>query len=212
MVPLGYWLWLDRYKGSHELTILVLSVPIIFSYVIPALGMNWLEIWEFDTRFKIGRIRPHHGFLFGSATSLFALLCLPYPWEGSASLEAFRAGIVLGSVIAFWNWLYDLHAIRVGFIRVYNRPHFEGKGPEAIATDYAPVLFGTFGFCYGAFIRIAEACLIRGAPHPGAWVLWGIGLLVSLVVPVLAAITHGLIMNGETGLRTYKHRLRADPE
>jgi hypothetical protein len=30
-----------------------------------------------STRFRVGRFRPHHGFVFGAATSLFGLLCVP---------------------------------------------------------------------------------------------------------------------------------------
>jgi len=85
LFPLCYWLWLKRYDYDHRTTLLVLSLPIVFSYVIPGLGTNWLKIWEFNTRWKLGRFRPHHGFLFGTATALFALLCLRFPPEDYGS-------------------------------------------------------------------------------------------------------------------------------
>ena len=87
LFPLSYWLWLQRFDGRHALTGLALSVPVVFGYVVPALGTNWLGLWEINTRLRLGRFRPHHGFVFGTGSSLLALACLPRlagppgPWE-----------------------------------------------------------------------------------------------------------------------------------
>src|SRR5262245_55310873 len=159
LTPLAYWLWLEWHRGDHRLAILTLSMPVVFAYVIPAVGTNWLRLWEFNTKWRLGRFRPHHGFVFGPAAALIAFLCLEPAASGSAATQVLRASLVVGSALAFWNWLYDTHAIGAGFIIVYNRPHHEGRGPEAIAADYAPVLFGLFGACYGASIRIAQIIL-----------------------------------------------------
>ncbi|MBI4867134.1 MAG: hypothetical protein HY816_09295 [Candidatus Wallbacteria bacterium] len=203
MFPLAYWLFLRRYNGNHPMTLFALSVPITFSYVVPALGMNWLRIWAMRTRFRIVRIRPHHGFLFGSAASLFALLCLP-PLAAPAGLaEAMRAGFVLGTVIGFWNWLYDIHAIRVGFLQVYNRPFAEGRGPEAIAGDYAPVFFGTFGFAYGIALRVAESDLLLLGHSDHFWPLLAVSTGLVLAAPGLAYVAQSYVLRGESGLRSY---------
>ena len=44
LFPLSYWLWHSRYGGDHRLTLFALALPIVFSYVVPALGTNWLRI------------------------------------------------------------------------------------------------------------------------------------------------------------------------
>jgi hypothetical protein len=204
LFPLAYWLWWMRYDYDHAQTLFSLSIPIVFSYIVPALGTNWLKIWEFNTHFKLGRFRPQHGFLFGTATSLFGLLCLGYPPPPFDGWELLRAGFIMASVLAFWNWLYDIHALRVGFLLVYNRAYAEQRGPEAIATEYCPIFFGSFGFFYGVAIRIGEYLLAEPA---NAYLYWP--LLVACHVgvilgPVAAYIVHSLITRGDTGLRSYQ--------
>ena len=65
VLPLAYWLWLERMQGEHRLALLVLAIPVVYAYVVPAVGTNVLRVWEFNTRLKLGRFRPHHGFVFG---------------------------------------------------------------------------------------------------------------------------------------------------
>lgn len=195
LFPLSYTLWLRQAEGDYRLVWLMLSVPVVFAYIVPALGVNWLGLWEFNTRLRLGKFRPQHGFVFGAATSLIALLCLGAPPADFSPLEFIRAGFILGSVLAWWNWLYDMVAIKTGFIVVYNRPYAENRGPEAIAADYAPVLFGAFGLCYGLTIRLSQYYLLElgdwdyyrviidrrqcvGIDHPGAGVC-------ALLVPAI---------------------------
>jgi len=204
LFPLSYWLWWRRYDYDHRLVLFALSIPIVFSYVVPALGTNWLRIWEFNTRLRIGRFRPQHGFLFGTATSLFGLLCLGYPAPNLDAWEMLRAGFVMASVLAFWNWLYDVHALRVGFLVVYNRAYSESRGPEAIATEYCPVFFGTFGFCYGIAIRAGEYYLAELGRFDLFWPLLLLCHFIVLLCPVLAYIALSLATSGRTGLRTYE--------
>src|SRR5688500_12680593 len=122
LFPAGYYLWLGRLENDHRAVLLTLWMPVLFAYISPRIGTNCLKLWEFHTRWRLGRFRPHHGFVFGTATSLFALLCLGEPPSRLVPLEVARAGFILGSVLAFWNWLYDVAAIRAGFITVYNLP------------------------------------------------------------------------------------------
>jgi hypothetical protein len=204
LFPLAYWLWNVRYSHDHRLTLFALSIPIVFSYVVPALGTNWLRIWEFNTRLRLGRFRPQHGFLFGTATSLFGLLCLGYPPRAFDGWEFLRAGFIMASVLAFWNWLYDVHAIRVGFLRVYNRAYALNRGPEAIATEYCPVFFGSFGFCYGIAIRAGEYYLAASGRPELFWPLLTVCLLAVLALPVLAYMGLSLITTGHAGLRSYE--------
>lgn len=203
LFPLAYWLFLCRYQ-SHTMTWFALAIPIVWSYAIPAIGMNWLRIWSMRTRIKVGKIRPHHGFMFGSASSMFALVCLDPATGEPGMLSALRAGLVLGSVVAFWNWLYDVIAIRVGFIEVFNKPWFEGQGPEAIATDYAPALFGGFGFVYGVWLRVGECWLLARGRTDLFWPLLCGALASAMVIPVVLFVAQSLWLRGEIGLRTYQ--------
>jgi len=60
LLPLAYWLWLQRCAGEHRLAALALAIPVLFAYIVPAIGTNVLRIWEFNTRLRLGRFRPHH--------------------------------------------------------------------------------------------------------------------------------------------------------
>ena len=110
----------------------------------------------------------------------------------------------MGSVLAFWNWLYDVHAIRVGFLVVYNRAYSENRGPEAIATEYCPAFFGIFGLCYGVSIRVCEYYLAELGRFDLYWPLLVACHVTVLVCPVVAFILLSLLTTGETGLRSYQ--------
>jgi hypothetical protein len=190
-LPLGYWCWWRAYDGDHLLAFAALVVPIVYAYVIPGLGTNWLRLWDFNTNLKIGRFRPHHGFVFGSATSLLALPCFipeQAPFELSGLL---RTAFLVGTVLAFWNWLYDAHALRAGFIVIRH---------EAFAMEYAPVFFGALGACYGAYLYVATYVLwTLGRVDLFWWVLLG-GIGTVLVVPVGAYVAASFVRYNASGL------------
>ncbi len=203
LFPLSYTLWLRRFDGNHPFVWLMLSMPILFAYIIPGLGTSWLKLWEFNTRLRLGKFRPHHGFVFGTATSLLALWCVAGSPPAFSALELVRSGFILGSVLAFWNWLYDMYAIKAGFIVVYNKPYADKLGPEAIAADYAPVLFGVFGLCYGMAIRLNQYYLLE----LGRWDYYGLlligGNIAGVFMPVLVFVLYSYLKNGITGLQAY---------
>jgi len=201
LLPLGYFLWLRWSHGDHRLVAMALGIPILFAYVIPGIGMNVLRLWELKIGARVGRIRPHHGFVFGTAASLLTVICLEPVASGPLALDVARAALVVGSVLAFWNWLYDIAAIRAGVIKVYNRPYEEGRGPEAVAADYAPVLFGVFGACYGASIRVGQYVLATYGPSSWFWGVVAICGVSTLAVPVLAFAFHSYLRSGDFGLR-----------
>ncbi len=203
LLPLSYVLWLNRFDGHHRLVWFALSLPILSAYVIPGIGTNWLKLWEFNTRFKLGRFRPHHGFVFGSAISLLALICVDAPAAPEVG-TILRSGFITGSVLAFWNWIYDIRAIKVGFITMYNRQHAEGRGAEAIATDYAPIFFFMFGLCYGIALHLGQYYLLQQQ----RWDLFGWLLIVCnlivLTLPVSAFVGQSYLKNGYSGLKPYQ--------
>ncbi len=205
LFPLSYLLWLQRYHGDHALVWLALSIPVVFAYVVPGLGTNWLGLWEFNTRFRIGRFRPHHGFVFGTATSLFGLACVPAAAPGFHLGDCLRAALVTGSVIGFWNWLYDTHAIKVGFIVIHNRLAAEGQPAEVVATDHAPVFFGVFGACYGVCLQLADA--LSAGSRPMVLATLGLaGNVAGVVAPVLAYVLWSYATRGESGLAVYRRK------
>jgi hypothetical protein len=203
LLPISYWLWWQRYSGDHALALMTISIPIVFAYVIPGIGTNWLRLWEVNARWRLGRFRPHHGFVFGAATSLLALLTLQYPFPPTAQ-ELWRGGFLLGSVLAFWNWLYDTHAIKAGYISVYTYKYHQGADAESIAADYAPILFGVFGCCYGMSIRGLEITFRQGPADRALWPLLLASHVACLVVPVLAYVLVSLLRTGKTGLQSYE--------
>lgn len=211
LFPTSYWLWLRRLGGHHEQVWLALSVPVVFGYVVPALGTNWLGLWEINTRLRLGRFRPHHGFVFGTAASLMALVCLPPSAARPDIVACLRAGFVLGSVLGFWNWLYDTYAIKSGFIIIHNRLTAEGHAAEVVATDHAPVLFGVFGLCYGIVLRAADLLLEPGLHGTAFWVLLIVGNLAGSILPVLAFVLVSYLRWGESGLRVYRKPMTGGP-
>jgi hypothetical protein len=212
LFPVSYMLWLRRYDGNHSLVWLALSLPVVFAYVVPGLGTNWLGLWEINTRFRVGKFRPHHGFVFGTATSLFGLLCVSESAPGFSLGEFLRAALVTGSVIGFWNWIYDIYAIRSGFIILHTRLAADGEPAEVVATAHAPVYFGVFGLCYGACLYLVDA-LSAGSIRGTYFALAVAGNVTAVVLPVLAYVAWSFATQGESGLKAYRRNGgRNEPE
>ena len=172
LTPLSFWLWHGDLIGF--------LVPILWAYIVPGIGTNLLKMWEFDTRLRLGRFRPHHGFVFGSATSMLGWAvhqCAQTPLA-SAIIMAFVLGII--------NFAYDVAALKQGILRVYNQPWSEGRSEFEIALDYAPWFFGGFGAVYGYGIVAGSFVPILAA---------------SLALPTLGYILQSLLLHGHTGLK-----------
>jgi hypothetical protein len=184
--PVGYYLWLRQFSGDHSLVILTLSLPVIWGYVIPGIGTNLLRLWGFNTCFRIGRYRPHHGIVFGTAVSLIALLCNNAISQDTNFMSIASSAFVFGSVYAFWNWLYDMYAIKSGFITLHKPEHYKDVNVEMIVTEYAPIIFGFFGICYGVFLHLMQYYLIGQSRSDLYWsfLIWG--NISVLIIPVLA--------------------------
>ncbi len=171
LTPLSFYLWFD---GRWTSVAVPWLVPILWAYIVPGIGTNALKMWEFDTRLRLGRFRPHHGFVFGSATSMlgWCVHLLPH--------YVILMPILLGII----NVAYDIKALQAGVLRVYNQPAAEGKSATFIALDYAPWFFGGFGAVYGWGL------------HKDFWLVLGL----SLIVPTTLYIFWSFIAHGHTGL------------
>ena len=73
-------------------------MPIAHAYIVPGIGTNVLRVWEFDTRLRLGRFRPHHGFVFGSATAMLVLPVIGAPAAQSDGSPTSSATGVLAAV------------------------------------------------------------------------------------------------------------------
>lgn len=204
LFPLAYWLWLGHF-GNHAFAAYCLVIPIVIAYVIPGIGTNVLGLWEINTRFRLGKFRPQHGFVFGTGTALLALPCLVHPVSAQFDWGSFvQAGFLMGTVLAFWNWVYDLAAIGSGFITVYNQPYAEGKGTEAIVADYAPVYFGAFGVVYGMAVYAGQVILLGKGLWGWYWPLLLIACALGVAAPSLGYIAFSYWRHGHNGLKAYR--------
>ena len=198
LAPLTLWLWRRECGGNPWLTALAWGLPIVYAYVVPGVGTNVLKVWEFDVSLRLGRFRPHHGFVFGSATAALA-----WAVHGAAARtwpDALRAGFVCASVLGFWNVLYDVGALKAGHLRVYNQPHADGKGPEAVALDYAPWFFAGFGAMYGFGLAAAELAAARGGFGAAQFAFaFPATLAAAIVFPVLGYRRRSLRTHGHSG-------------
>jgi hypothetical protein len=200
LTPLSLALWWHEY-GDPTQAIAVWAIPVLWAYIVPGIGTNVCKVWEFDVAWKLGRFRPHHGFVFGSATGMLAWLI---HGDVADSLgDVARYAFVLCAVLGFWNILYEVKALRIGLLKVYNQPWANGEGPEAIALDYSPWFFGGFGAAYGVFITTLEL-------YAGTWGPLGLadtlaltigGLLWCIALPVLGFMLHSMRTHGHPGTR-----------
>lgn len=201
LTPLGAWLWWRHYDGNVALAAVAVLVPIAHAYIVPAIGTNVLRVWEFDTRLRLGRFRPHHGFVFGSATAMLMLLVIGEPVAHPVAAEAIRAGVLAACVLGAVNWLYDAAAIRAGILKVYNQPWAEGRGPGSIAGDYALWFFGGFGLIQGAGLKLAEGMLLDDPDPSRAFVIGCALVAATATLPTLGYIAQSYWRHGHHGCR-----------
>lgn len=201
LTPLAAYGWWRHYDGNTHLAALAVAVPVLHAYVVPGIGTNLLKMWAFTTRLRLGRFRPHHGFVFGSATAVLALPCLGTPDAQPDLGTILASGLLVGALLLAVNWVYDALALKHGVLMVYNQPWADGAGPWAIAADYVPWFFGLFGVLYGAGMRLAESMLLV-APSVSGTLLLGAGLAaVVMIVPTLGYVAASWARHGHSGCR-----------
>jgi hypothetical protein len=208
LTPLAAWLWWRHYDGHVALAAIALAVPICYAYIVPGIGTNLLRVWEFDTRLRLGRFRPHHGFVFGSATAMLVLPAIGAPTPNPTMLDVMARGMAVAVILGVLNWVYDALAIRAGFLKVYNQPWADGRDPWSIASDYAPWFFGGFGLIYASGLKLAEAALLS-EPDATRAVAVGLAILAAtLTLPTLGYVIQSYARHGHHGCRPI---MRAEP-
>ncbi|MEW7986764.1 MAG: hypothetical protein AB2805_18495 [Candidatus Thiodiazotropha sp.] len=198
LTPLSFWLWWQEYTGNLYLLSIAWLLPILYAYIVPGIGTNVFKVWEFDTRLRLGRFRPHHGFVFGSATSMLAWLCHGDSAESLSDVVIYA--FILASVLGFWNIIYDIRAIQSGLLKVYNQPWADGKNAAAITMDYAPWFFASFGMVYGAAIGFSELWAAnRVITMPIFSAYFVCVLVISMAVPVVGYRNQSMRRHGHYG-------------
>ena len=200
LTPLAWWLWAKESNDNIQIILMAWLLPILWAYIVPGVGTNLIKVWEFDTRLKLGRFRPHHGFVFGSATSILAWLIHTTP--ASSLADSLQYAFILAGVLGFWNILYEIKMLEAGILKVYNQPWADGKDAAAIALDYSPWFFGGFGVAYGFSVAVTE-WLSYTTPiiWPIFTLLFLTALSLSIALPVLGFIRYSLARHGHSGTR-----------
>lgn len=202
--PLAYWLWWRRFDHRHDVTMLVMFVPVVSYYVFVLVGILKFRLWRMNTRPTFRGVRPHHGFVIATASALFFYLCVRMvPVNQTGMLSVLTAAFLGASVFGFWNWWYETYAIKSGFISIYTKRVAEGASAEEAVTDYAPVFFGSMGACYGGFVKTAENLLMGEYSTSLYWSIALLGGISMIVVPVGLYMAVHRVRYGESGLKSY---------
>ena len=208
LFPLAYWLWWQRLDQNHAVAALILFVPVIFYQLFVMIGIMGLGLWRMNTWPTIRGFRPHHGFVLGTASALLIYLTMRMTPVGAGGFAAFLTSAFLGaSVFGFWNWWYETYAIKSGFISIFTKRAASGASAEEAVTDYAPVLFGSMGACYGVMVRAAEVLLTTSDDSLLYWSVALVGGLAMILVPTALYEVRHRQRYGESGLRSYKHQI-----
>ena len=200
LTPLSFYLWWQSSNGSMELVLIAWLIPIVYAYIVPGVGTNILKVWEFDTKYKIGKFRLQHGFVFGSATSTIAWLSHTTP--ATTVFDIFQIAFIFASVLGLWNIIYDIKAIKSKILIVYNQPWADAKGEEAIVMDYAPWFFAGFGMVYGLGLGTAELLLSKNMLE--GVLFYGLILLtlaLSIAIPVFGYTKQSFKIHGHSGCK-----------
>ena len=201
LYPLSIYIW---YLELHSLkkVLLIVLMPLIVAYIIPFLGTNVTKLWRFNTRFKLGNFRIYHGFVLSAFVNLFGCILYVISPEYKSLLELFFFALISGSFMGFWNWYYDIYAVKSGFMMVNNKLAHEKKSAHEIVTDYAPIYFFMFGFMYGIYIKVLEYHFNK--PIKNYWIVELILIICSLVFPTLIYAIISKIRHGVWGISYYK--------
>ena len=201
LTPVAVLLWCFHYAGNAQLAAVAVAVPVLYAYIVPGIGTNVLKMWSFNTRFRLGAFRPQHGFVFGSATAVLAVLTIGEAKGAPTSGDMLASGLWTGVLLLAVNWIYDALALRHGVLEVYNQSCADGSGPWAIAGDYVVWFFGVFGVNYGAGLRASEGLLLASPTWSTAIAVIAQLTLVGAALPSVLYVAASWLKYGHSGCR-----------
>lgn len=199
--PFSTYIW---YRELNDIknTLLIISLPVVVAYVIPALGTNVTKLWSFNTKYKLGNFRIYHGFVLGASFNIFGFMLYKISPHYTNILETIFFSIISGCFIGFINWYYDIYAVKSGFIIVNNKLAYEKKSAHEIVTDYAPTYFFMFGVVYAIYIKVLEIHFVK--PYDNFHWILVLMYMISLVIPTSVYSIISYIKYRNFGISQYK--------
>lgn len=199
LTPTAFLLWKSTYADDVFLILFAVLIPILYAYVVPGIGTNVLKLWKFNAPLMLGNFRLHHGFMFGSATSVITWFVAHGASAGI--LEILTSAIVSGIVLASINTVYDIEGLKAGVIIIYTEPNARGASAEEIVFDYGPMVFGLFGVTYVGFLKAYEYLSVSSQYSALVLSIFFLaGLASSVAVPVLTYMYRSKMKYGHNGL------------
>lgn len=201
LFPLVSYIWYKNVQNPLFAT-LVLLMPIVVSYIIPAIGTNVVKLWKFNARAKIGNFTFYHGIMLGTLINMFNAIMYAISPNYKGVWEAILFGLVAGTLVAFWFLLIDIQALKDGFLEIYNKPAYEKKSPYEIIADYAIIYFFTFGAIHAFYIKLMQYCLIH--PEKNFYFLSVFAYIAVLILPCAICCCVSKFKHGTWGIYPYK--------
>jgi len=199
MFPLACLLWWSSSQQDVSVTLYATGMPVAVAFLIPYVGIRLLHVWEIRSPHSNQGFRPHHGFMFGSATSLICWVVYKLSFPPAMADSVWLFPITLGLVLGVINFLFDMYAISRGVLVVFNKSFAEGKSAFRISLQYAPVFFTSFGIVYGFELQH----LLTTTGESDAMLRYGRMLASVFVSPLATEFLHW-IFYGESCMKSYK--------
>jgi hypothetical protein len=182
-------LWYEKTRGNIPFVVYIFLLPTIIGYAMPLVGINIFKMWRFNSKWLVGNIYIHHGFLSTPYIVLFFYLC----FQEYTSYRFINHGItaILFSIIhTISATFHDYLAVKTGKLILYNKRAQEGKGPGEIINSFHWIGFGLIACLYAVSSLCAYSFFIH---HPDsgipAFILFLVlGIMLMGVVPSLAYI------------------------
>lgn len=177
--PLVAWAWWRLTGGSWAGVALVLGIPLVLGYLVPAMGANLTRQWRVTGPWSVRGFYAHHGFVYASKMSFALLIAVRDP----ADLDGWKAPaavLACATATAFGAWWHDVHAVKAGWTEVLQR---DGRSLDTLLTSHEPAAFLAVGLAYGATCVLGLRVL---AADPAAlWWLFPAGLLAVMAAASL---------------------------
>jgi hypothetical protein len=175
--PLVAYAWW-RVGHSWPFVVVVMGVPVVFGYVMPAILTGVIKRWRFTSGPRLGPYYVHHGFIYGSKLAL-ALLAVVRSFDTVVSvLDVVAISVVTGAATAFGGWWHDTQAVRAGKIAI-------DDGIEGLST-FAPPSYFAMGATY-AVVSIAAHRVLIADPGALPWV-FPAALVTLCLVPTIVFV------------------------
>jgi len=171
LLTYGWW----RSSGSWPFVAVVMGVPVLFGYLMPAVATHLVKRWRFTTGPRIGSYYVHHGFVYGSKLAFVLFLVVRSLASVRSAFDVASVVLVTGAATAFGGWWHDTQAVRAGKIEV-------DGGIDALMS-FAPATYFAMGATYAGVTLGAHSVLALD----GAAIVWvfPVGLATMCVIPSL---------------------------